>query len=125
MAYQDDFRNKVLAALKAKNLAVDISQEATQQAIVEEAQNVAASEPTPMSPEDMKLILQDVAKQLAIENQQLAIENQKLAAQNQAFSAQSSDFTAFTATFQKKNRRRTKFCAVGLRVQGAQEASPP
>jgi hypothetical protein len=95
MAYQDDFRNKVLAALKAKNLAVDISQEATQQAIVEEAQNVAASEPIPMSPEDMKLILQDVAKQLAIENQQLAIENQKLAAQNQAFSAQSSDFTAF------------------------------
>ena len=36
MAYQDDFRNKVLAALKAKNLAVDISQEATQKAIVED-----------------------------------------------------------------------------------------
>lgn len=81
MAYQDDFRNKVLAALKAKNLAVDISQEATQQAIVEEAQNVAASESRPMSPEEMKLVLQDVANQLAAENTQ--------------FSAQSADFTAY------------------------------
>jgi hypothetical protein len=82
MAYQDDFRNKVLAALKAKNLAVDISQEATQQAIVEEVQNVAASESRPMSPEEMKLVLQDVATQLAVENGQL-------------FTAQSYDFTAF------------------------------
>lgn len=81
MAYQDDFRNKVLQALKAKNLAVDISQEATQQAIVEEAQNVANQESRPMSPEEMKLVLQDVSKQLAAE-------------QNQ-FSAQSSDVTAF------------------------------
>ena len=88
MAYQDDFRNKVLAALKAKNLAVDISQEATQQAIVEEAQNVASSESRPMSPEEMKLVLQDVAKQLDADNQQLAV-------QNKAFTAQSSDFTAF------------------------------
>ena len=81
MAYQDDFRNKVLQALKAKNLAVDISQEATQQAIVEEAQNVANAEARPMSPEEMKLVLQDVANQLAAENQQ--------------FSAQSADFTAY------------------------------
>jgi hypothetical protein len=81
MAYQDDFRNKVLQALKAKNLAVDISQEATQKAIVEEAQNVANAEARPMSPEEMKLVLQDVSKQLAAEAQQ--------------FSAQSSDFTAF------------------------------
>ena len=81
MAYQDDFRNKVLQALKAKNLAVDISQEETQQAIVEEAQNVAAQESRPMSPEEMKLVLQDVANQLAVENQQ--------------FTAQSADFTAF------------------------------
>jgi len=81
MAYQDDFRNKVLQALKAKNLAVDISQEATQQAIVEEAQNVANAESRPMSPEEMKLVLQDVANQLAAENQQ--------------FTAQSADFTAY------------------------------
>ena len=81
MAYQDDFRNKVLQALKAKNLAVDISQEATQQAIVEEAQNVAAQESRPMSPEEMKLVLQDVSRQLAAENQQ--------------FTAQSADFAAF------------------------------
>jgi hypothetical protein len=81
MAYQDDFRNKVLAALKAKNLAIDISQEATQKAIVEEAQNVANTESRPMSPEEMKLVLQDVSKQLASESQQ--------------FSAQSSDFIAF------------------------------
>jgi len=81
MAYQDDFRNKVLQALKAKNLAVDISQEATQQAIVEEAQNVANSESRPMSPEEMRQVLQDVANQLAAENQQ--------------FSAQSYDFTAY------------------------------
>ena len=89
MAYQDDFRNKVIKALKAKNLAVDISQEATQQAIVEEAQKVAASESRPMSPEEMKLVLQDVAKQLALENQQLA-------AQNQQVVAQSYDFTAYS-----------------------------
>ena len=82
MAYQDDFRNKVLAALKAKNLAVDISQEATQQAIVEEAQNVAASESRPMSPEEMRSVLQDVATQLAVEN-------------GQSFTAQSYDFTAY------------------------------
>ena len=44
MAYQDDFRRRVLEALKAKNLAVDISQEATQQAIVEEVQNVASQQ---------------------------------------------------------------------------------
>ena len=81
MAYQDDFRNKVLNALKAKNLAVDISQEATQQAIVEEAQNVAKQEARPMSPEEMKQVLQDVSKQLAAESQQ--------------FSAQSADFIAF------------------------------
>jgi hypothetical protein len=81
MAYQDDFRNKVLAALKAKNLAVDISQEATQQAIVEEVQNVAASESRPMSAEEMRSVLQDVATQLATDN-------------NQTFSAQSTDFTA-------------------------------
>ena len=35
MAYQDDFRNKVLEALKARNLAVDISDQETQKAIVE------------------------------------------------------------------------------------------
>ena len=34
MAYQDDFRNKVIEALKKKNLAVDLSQELTQQAII-------------------------------------------------------------------------------------------
>ena len=82
MAYQDDFRNKVLAALKAKNLAVDISQEATQQAIVEEVQNVAASESRPMSAEEMRSVLQDVANQLATDN-------------GQAFTAQSADFTAY------------------------------
>ena len=82
MAYQDDFRNKVLAALKAKNLAVDISEEATQKAIVQEVQNVAKSESRPMSPEEMKLVLQDVATQLNNEKQQ-------------AFSAQSADFTAY------------------------------
>ena len=82
MAYQDDFRNKVLEALKAKNLAVDISQEATQQAIVEEAQNVLNDYPRPMSPEEMRQVLQDVANQLAAENQQ--------------FSAQSYDFTAYS-----------------------------
>jgi len=82
MAYQDDFRNKVLEALKAKNLAVDISQEATQQAIVEEAQNVANQEARPMSPEEMKQVLQDVANQLAAEQQQ--------------FTAQSYDFTAYS-----------------------------
>ena len=82
MAYQDDFRNKVLAALKAKNLAVDISQEATQQAIVEEAQNVAKSEAKTMSTAEMKSVLEDVARELAAENKQV-------------FSAQSADFTAF------------------------------
>ena len=66
MAYQDDFRNKVLAALKAKNLAVDISQEATQKAIVEEAQIVAKSESKTMSPEEMRTVLQDVATQFNI-----------------------------------------------------------
>ncbi len=80
MAYQDDFRNKVLQALKAKNLAVDISQEATQKAIVEEAQNIANSEAKTMSAEDMKAVLEDVAKQIASENQ--------------GFRAQ-SDFVAF------------------------------
>jgi hypothetical protein len=82
MAYQDDFRNKVLAALKAKNLAVDISEEATQKAIVQEVQNVAKTELRPMSPEEMKLVLQDVANQLNNEKQQV-------------FSAQSADFTAY------------------------------
>ena len=82
MAYQDDFRNKVLAALKAKNLAVDISQEATQQAIVQEAQNLAKSEAKTMSAAEMKSVLEDVAKELAAENKQV-------------FSAQSTDFTAF------------------------------
>ena len=81
MAYQDDFRNKVLAALKAKNLAVDISQEATQQAIVQEAQKVAKSEAKTMSSAEMKQVLEDVAKELSNEKQQ--------------FSAQSSDFIAF------------------------------
>ena len=81
MAYQDDFRNKVLAALKAKNLAVDISQEATQQAIVKEAQSLAKSEAKTMSAADMKQVLEDVAKELSNEKQQ--------------FSAQSSDFIAF------------------------------
>ena len=81
MAYQDDFRNKVLAALKAKNLAVDISQEATQQAIVEEVQNVAKSEARPMSAAEMKQVLQDVSKELSTEKKQ--------------FTAQSSDFIAF------------------------------
>jgi hypothetical protein len=82
MAYQDDFRNKVLAALKAKNLAVDISQEATQQAIVQEAQNLAKSEAKTMSAAEMKSVLEDVARELAAENKQV-------------FSAQSADFTAF------------------------------
>jgi len=82
MAYQDDFRNKVLAALKAKNLAVDISQEATQQAIVQEAQNLAKSEAKTMSAAEMKSVLEDVAKELAAENKQV-------------FTAQSADFTAF------------------------------
>jgi len=82
MAYQDDFRNKVIAALKAKNLAVDISQEATQKAIVEEAQNVASSEARTMSSEEMTQVLQDVASQLAKDN-------------GQTFTAQSADFTAF------------------------------
>ena len=81
MAYQDDFRKRVLEALKAKNLAVDISQEATQQAIVEEVQNVAKQDSRPMSPEEMKQVLQDVSRQLAAEQQQ--------------FSAQSTDFVAF------------------------------
>ncbi len=81
MAYQDDFRNKVLNALKAKNLAVDISQEETQQAIVEEVQNVAKSEARPLSAAEMKQVLQDVSKQLSEDSK--------------AFAAQSSDFTAF------------------------------
>jgi hypothetical protein len=81
MAYQDDFRSKVLEALKAKNLAVDISQEATQQAIVEEVQNVAKSEARPLSAVEMKQVLQDVSKELTANKNQ--------------FSAQSSDFTAF------------------------------
>ena len=81
MAYQDDFRNKVLQALKAKNLAVDISQEATQQAIVEEVQNVAKSEARPLSAAEMKAVLQDVSKEFSSEPKQ--------------FTAQSSDFTAF------------------------------
>ena len=86
MAYQDDFRNKVLAALKAKNLAVDISQEATQQAIVEEVQNVAKSEARPMSAAEMKQVLQDVSKELTANKNQ--------------FTAQSSDFTAFTGALE-------------------------
>jgi hypothetical protein len=81
MAYQDDFRNKVLNALKAKNLAVDISQEATQQAIVEEVQNVAKSEARPLSAAEMKQVLQDVSRELA------AVKNE--------FTAQNYDFTAF------------------------------
>ena len=81
MAYQDDFRKRVLEALKAKNLAVDISQEATQQAIVEEVQNVAKSEARPMTAAEMKEVLQDVSRELAAEQQQ--------------FSAQSTDFVAF------------------------------
>jgi hypothetical protein len=81
MAYQDDFRNKVLAALKAKNLAVDISQEATQQAIVEEAQSLAKSESKTMSSAEMKSVLEDVAKELSSVNKQ--------------FTAKNYDFTAF------------------------------
>ncbi len=75
MAYQDDFRNKVLAALKAKNLAVDISQEATQQAIVQEAQNVAKAEATSMSAAEMKSVLEDVARELSSDKNQFTVQN--------------------------------------------------
>jgi len=81
MAYQDDFRRRVLEALKAKNLAVDISQEATQQAIVEEVQNVASQQAHVMSPEEMKQVLQDVSRELSANKNQ--------------FIAQNYDFTAF------------------------------
>ena len=82
MAYQDDFRNKVIAALKKKNLAVDLSEEQTQEAIVQEIQIVAQNEPTPISPEEMRTIIQDVARQVA--------------AENKVFTAQSNNFRAFT-----------------------------
>ena len=81
MAYQDDFRNKVIAALKKKNLAVDLSEEQTQEAIVQEIQIVAQNEPTPISPEEMRTIIQDVARQVA--------------AENKVFTAQSNNFRAF------------------------------
>jgi len=81
MAYQDDFRNKVIAALKKKNLAVDLSEEQTQKAIVQEIQIVAQNEPTPISPEEMRTIIQDVARQVA--------------AENKVFTAQSNNFKAF------------------------------
>ena len=81
MAYQDDFRNKVIAALKKKNLAVDLSEEQTQEAIVQEIQIVAQNEPTPISPEEMRKIIQDVAKEVA--------------AENKVFTAQNYDFRAF------------------------------
>ena len=81
MAYQDDFRNKVIAALKKKNLAVDLSEEQTQEAIVQEIQIVAQNEPTPISPEEMRKIIQDVAKEVA--------------AENKVFTAQSNNFRAF------------------------------
>jgi hypothetical protein len=81
MAYQDDFRNKVIAALKKKNLAVDLSEEQTQEAIVQEIQIVAQNEPTPISPEEMRTIIQDVARQVA--------------AENKVFTAQSNNFIAF------------------------------
>ena len=64
MAYQDDFRNKVIEALKKKNLAVDLSQELTQQAIITETQNVAQSESQPLTPEEMRNIIQDVTKEV-------------------------------------------------------------
>lgn len=78
MAYQDDFRNKVIEALKKKNLAVDLSQELTQQAIITETQNVAQSESQPLTPEEMRNIIQDVTKEVY---------------SNQTFTA-SSDFVA-------------------------------
>ena len=82
MAYQDDFRNKVIAALKKKNLAVDLSEEQTQEAIVQEIQIVAQNEPTPISPEEMRTIIQDVARQVASENK--------------VFTAQNNNFVAFS-----------------------------
>ena len=84
MAYQDDFRNKVLEALKKKNLAVDLSQELTQQAIITETQNVAQSESQPLTPEEMRNIIQDVTKEVY---------------NNKTFTA-SSDFVAFDAALE-------------------------
>ncbi len=83
MAYQDDFRNKVIAALKKKNLAIDLSDEQAQEAIIQETQIVAQSESQAISPEEMRLIIQDVAKQVKSESDQ------------GTFKSQSSDFTAF------------------------------
>ena len=84
MAYQDDFRNKVIEALKKKNLAVDLSQELTQQAIINETQNVAQSESQPLTPEEMRSIIQDVTKEVY---------------NNKTFTA-SSDFVAFDAALE-------------------------
>jgi hypothetical protein len=81
MAYQDDFRNKVIAALKKKNLAIDLSDEQTQEAIIQETQIVAQSESQAISPEEMRTIIQDVARQVA--------------AENKVFTAQSNNFRAF------------------------------
>ena len=84
MAYQDDFRNKVIAALKKKNLAIDLSDEQTQEAIIQETQIVAQSESQAISPEEMRAIIQDVARQVKTEFDQ------------ETFKAQSNNFRAFT-----------------------------
>ena len=83
MAYQDDFRNKVIAALKKKNLAIDLSDEQTQEAIIQETQIVAQSESQAISPEEMRAIIQDVARQVKTEFDQ------------ETFKAQSNNFRAF------------------------------
>ncbi len=83
MAYQDDFRNKVIAALKKKNLAIDLSDEQTQEAIIQETQIVAQSESKAISPEEMRAIIQDVARQVKSESDQ------------GTFKAQSNNFRAF------------------------------
>jgi hypothetical protein len=83
MAYQDDFRNKVIAALKKKNLAIDLSDEQAQEAIIQETQIVAQSESQAISPEEMRSIIQDVARQVKLESDQ------------GTFKSQSNDFTAF------------------------------
>jgi len=83
MAYQDDFRNKVIAALKKKNLAIDLSDEQTQEAIIQETQIVAQTESQAISPEEMRAIIQDVARQVKTEFDQ------------ETFKAQSNNFRAF------------------------------
>jgi hypothetical protein len=75
MAYQDDFRNKVLDALKKRNLAVDISAEETQKAIIEETEILASSESRPLSPEEKELLITDVAKQVSVENQHFSAQS--------------------------------------------------